>query len=537
MSDDARQRVDDSINRLSEAVERTVREGTMLIGFDGRVVDSIDADVRLGVSAERLVGDHPLPSGWKMFDDDGEQVPLSAHPALVALETGQFCERVLTYEPSDVGANPMRLRLAASPVVGDSQVGVNLMVADNDRRRHTRRMLEAQELRFRTMTDMLPVAVWESTATGEVTYVNPKFTELTGFDVDTVPDLPMLDIVHPDDVSKVMGAAAETSDSGGYQVEYRLMHTDGSTRWVTSTTRMLTDDERNVSGMVGAIEDIDEVRRLRAADGAGVGATQASLSPEVDPSPERSSVVAQAADVPESSPGPVDAHSANEEPAVAISPAMQIDAPIQISADLSDEPSVPALRGSSHDTLDEPDPLRDATTGLANRKRLNAAIAATPRGTHIGLLMVDIDHMKKINDVHGHGAGDEVLRHVGRCVSDVVGPNDLVTRVAGDELVVWAAGLFRVALVADTIVAAVAAAPLELSDGSGSVDVTVTVGASSGPSDRSSALMKYASTALKDGKNLGRSQSCIAPHLAGSLISAATMQAAARVHQSLPLPH
>lgn len=409
-----------------------MREATLFIGFDGRVVDSAKADVRLGVDAERLIGDHPLPSGWKMFDDDGTRVALDDHPALVTLRTGEPCDRVLTYESCEPGISPTRLRVEASPVVGDSQVAVNLLLVDNDRRRHSRRMLEAQERRFRTTTDMLPVAVWESTASGEVIYVNPKFTELTGLDVDDVPDLPMLQLVHREDVAAVIGSAADAVERGGYHVEFRLLHADGSIRWVTSRTSVLTDDEANVTGIVGVIEDIDELYQARQT----------------------------------------------------------------LAGEPCDE------RAGSGATI----------ANVANRRQLNAVIADTLPGTHAGLLLVEIDHFKKINGEHGTDVAEAVIDHVGRCVSDVVDASATVARVSADEIVVWAPGLADVETCARSIVDAVAAAVV-MTDGDATLAVGVTVGAASGPSERSRALMKYADTARVKGKRLGGNRSCVAPHL------------------------
>lgn len=428
----SRERVDASINRLHHTIEHAVREATLFVGFDGRVVDTAKADVRLGVNAERLVGDHPLPTGWKMFDDDGANVALDEHPALVTLRTGEPCARVLTYEPCEPGTSPMRLHVESSPVVGDSQVAVNVLLVDNDRRRHARRMLEAQERRFRATTDMLPVAVWESTASGEVIYVNPKFAELTGRDVDDVPDLPMLQLVHRDDVAAVIGSAADSVERGGYHVEFRLLHIDGSTRWVTSTTTVLTDDEANVTGIVGVIEDIDELYQARQALEADAVEDQANAV--------------------------------------------------------------------------------EYAVSLSNGRQLNAAIADTLPGTHVGLLLVEIDHFKQINGEHGTEAGDAVLEHVGRCVSRVTDNSATVARVSADEIVVWAPGLADVETFARRIVDAVAGEPVATCHDA-RLAVGVTVGAASGPSERSRALMKYADTARMKAKRLGGNCSCVAPHL------------------------
>jgi diguanylate cyclase (GGDEF)-like protein/PAS domain S-box-containing protein len=85
--------------------------------------------------------------------------------------------------------------------------------------------------------------------------------------------------------------------------------------------------------------------------------------------------------------------------------------------------------------------VRDPLTGLANRtlllERLRAALSRDARsrgGT--GLLFLDLDGFKAVNDRHGHGVGDAVLRAVARRLTAAVRPSDTVARLGGDEFVV-----------------------------------------------------------------------------------------------------
>jgi diguanylate cyclase (GGDEF)-like protein len=85
--------------------------------------------------------------------------------------------------------------------------------------------------------------------------------------------------------------------------------------------------------------------------------------------------------------------------------------------------------------------VHDPLTGLANRTllhdHLTHALARVERGAPpTGLLFIDLDNFKDINDEHGHAAGDAVLVEVGRRLRATVRPADTVARLGGDEFVV-----------------------------------------------------------------------------------------------------
>lgn len=83
----------------------------------------------------------------------------------------------------------------------------------------------------------------------------------------------------------------------------------------------------------------------------------------------------------------------------------------------------------------------DALTGLANRRlfydRLQHAIRHARRyHTKVGVLFLDLDRFKEINDAHGHHVGDAVLTETARCLSRSVRESDSIARLGGDEFVV-----------------------------------------------------------------------------------------------------
>lgn len=90
--------------------------------------------------------------------------------------------------------------------------------------------------------------------------------------------------------------------------------------------------------------------------------------------------------------------------------------------------------------------LRDPLTGLANRRQLeetlNAELSFARRHeTDLSVVIADVDHFKRVNDVHGHLVGDAVLRHVARILVSTVRTEDVVARFGGEEFVVVARGI------------------------------------------------------------------------------------------------
>jgi diguanylate cyclase len=108
----------------------------------------------------------------------------------------------------------------------------------------------------------------------------------------------------------------------------------------------------------------------------------------------------------------------------------------------------------------------DHLTGLANRAELlhqmAAACGSLPpvgggRGVSFAVLFIDLDGFKAINDSYGHAAGDEVLQRVADCLRQATGPEELVSRIGGDEFVILLrdCDALTARSVADEIIAAV----------------------------------------------------------------------------------
>ena len=130
---------------------------------------------------------------------------------------------------------------------------------------------------------------------------------------------------------------------------------------------------------------------------------------------------------------------------------------------------------------------RDALTGLANRRTFNVALTreidrVARSGEPALLLMLDIDHFKRVNDQWGHRAGDEVIRAVAAALMDSVRPMDLVARVGGEEfgIVLPNCGSAFGETVAERVRRRVAGTPVMVAPGQ-QLQVTVSIGGAYAP--------------------------------------------------------
>lgn len=124
----------------------------------------------------------------------------------------------------------------------------------------------------------------------------------------------------------------------------------------------------------------------------------------------------------------------------------------------------------------------DPLTGILNRRALSAVaervlVDARRRGEAVAVLMIDLDHFKRINDTHGHEAGDAVLRTTAVRMRSALRDEDLIGRWGGEEFVAVlpATTLSQAMEVGERLRAAIAATPMMLLDNR-STTITASVG-------------------------------------------------------------
>lgn len=160
----------------------------------------------------------------------------------------------------------------------------------------------------------------------------------------------------------------------------------------------------------------------------------------------------------------------------------------------------------------------DPLTGLVNRSAvidtLKRELARARReGTPIGILMAEVDHLKEVNDQHGHAAGDAVLREAARRIRAMVRPYDTVGRYGGEEFLAIVPGCDEKSSVSqgERLRAAVASERMDVSEwGSysspkeGKFRVTLSLGvATANQATEAEPLLRAAESALARAKQAG----------------------------------
>ncbi|MEM7504260.1 MAG: EAL domain-containing protein [Pseudomonadota bacterium] len=157
---------------------------------------------------------------------------------------------------------------------------------------------------------------------------------------------------------------------------------------------------------------------------------------------------------------------------------------------------------------------RDALTGLANRRcflsHLRDALRRSDRtGLVVGLLLIDLDHFKEVNDRFGHEAGDQVLCEVAALIKERVRNVDLVARLGGDEFSVVLEGMNspeNAQMVANDIVAMLKVRSLRIGDARISVGASIGLAFSGEEMKDVAVLMRAADTAMYEAKRNGRNR-------------------------------
>ncbi len=134
------------------------------------------------------------------------------------------------------------------------------------RERQAQEALRESEARFHLLAEFAPVGIFRTDEHGETTYVNRRWTQISGVSADEALGQGWLQAVHPEDRGPIVAGwdaaarAGRTSDA-----EYRFLRPDGTVAWVVGHAVALLDAAGRVTGYVGTVSDVTERKRAEEA--------------------------------------------------------------------------------------------------------------------------------------------------------------------------------------------------------------------------------------------------------------------------------
>jgi diguanylate cyclase (GGDEF)-like protein/PAS domain S-box-containing protein len=402
--------------------------------------------------------------------------------------------------------------------------------------------------RMRTILDAVPQMMWSHGTDGSLFY-SRQFRDFTGIALGDPGSAERIDLVHPDDRERAQAIWRASRAAGvPYEAEYRLRHRDGDYRWVLSRAnpergeggeirawygtctdihqRVLAQEALDASQRLnrGIIEASPDCIALLAEDGTTLFLNEAAN--RVYAEDDNAELVGSrwGALMPEPLRSRAEAALAQAQAGEVVRLLVQYGRPLRwwdlVLAPIKSEGGDPMrIVVIARDVTDQKDAEEkaqwaanhDPLTGLPNRilfqHRVDEAIVeATRSGGAFGVLLLDVDDFKQVNDTLGHDTGDALLCTFADRMRAALRPEDTIARLGGDEFAVLLAGAGR----DEQIVAAVDALLVKLGDpwffGSRMLECQASIGASIFPrqgEDRAE-LLKNADVALYAAKASGR---------------------------------
>jgi diguanylate cyclase (GGDEF)-like protein/PAS domain S-box-containing protein len=355
-------------------------------------------------------------------------------------------------------------------------------IQDNTARNASDRALEERESRLSTVFGQAMVGILQSDADGVLTLANERFCQLLGRTESELRELSFADYTHPDDlVWNLPLHAAKRAKGEPFQIEKRYLRPDGSIVWCEVSVTFVLTEEGGISSSIAVVQDITDRKVAEqslqeseilyrsvleaSADCIEIINTDGGLhlvnSSALDAMNLKSLDDVQGDEWIARWPEGARAELTSAfETALAGSTARlstqskpDLGTPrwwdVVVTPMLNANGEVSRILSIARDTTAQKETAgqlkwaseHDWLTELPNRRAFtdrlqSATIRAMASSSKLGLLLIDLDHFKHVNDTLGHTAGDHFLKIFAQRLEKTVGARGFVARLGGDEFAV-----------------------------------------------------------------------------------------------------
>ncbi|MFL5733752.1 MAG: diguanylate cyclase [Chloroflexia bacterium] len=358
---------------LFQSLLATVEEGVVLQDASGTILAANAGIERiLELPAGRLVGQEQPTARWRTVHEDGQVFPVSAHPPMAALRTGE-AQLGVTMGFHMPNGSLKWVSINSQPIFqpGDPQpYAVISAITDLTGQRAAREELMQAQERFFGICNNTTEMVSVHDPKGTFIFAGASCTELLGYAPDELTKTNVFGHIHPEDVPLVRDSYRKLSATGtGCSLKYRLRRKSAEYIWVETHASAV------VGLHVGDIEILSVSHKLRARRNM-----QASMHEQIRLAPRH----------------------------------------------------VESLNGAETPSLR--DDLTSLLNRRAIEELLNFKLAS-PRSSNypFGCLILDLDEFGRVNDTYGREAGDVVLQKMGQLLAQSCRAEDYVARYSDDE--------------------------------------------------------------------------------------------------------
>ena len=304
-------------------------------------------------------------------------------------------------------------------------------VEDITARREAEDALRTSQERYALAAQGANGGLWEWDLQADRFYYSPRWAALLGVAEGELTDRPeeWWDRTHPRDIDLLRQEIQSHIEghTGHFECEFRMLHKDGTWRWVLSRGTALRDADGRPLRMAGSVEEVTSRKRVEEQ----------------------------------------------------------------------------LMQGALYDSL----------TGLPNRAllldRARRALVRSRKSNganYVGVIQLDIDHFKLVNDSLGHEAGDELVVAVGQAVEECLNPRDTVARLGGDEFAILMEGYSDLNVftrMTESVLSRIAQ-PMKLRGQELYVTVSAGIAISERPQDQAEDLLRDAEAAMYKAKGRGK---------------------------------